>query len=238
MLKCLIIDDELLAIDVIAEYIPRVPFLELSGTYSNPIDALMHLKKEEVDLIFLDIQMPQISGLQFMSLLKTKVQVIIVSAYNEFALQGYEHDVTDYLLKPVSFDRFLKAVEKARRLWELTTAGTPAVVAPSEDFIFVKSGNKIVKINLDDILFIEGLRNYITIHTTGNKRIVTLQSMKTLEELLPSRRFVRVQKSFIVQLSKIDSIERQRIFVGSHVIPIGETFATGFFALIGNASKG
>lgn len=237
MLKCLIIDDELLAIDVIAEYIPRVPFLELSGTYSNPIDALMHLKKEEVDLIFLDIQMPQLSGLQFMNLLKTKTQVIIVSAYNEFALQGYEHDVTDYLLKPVSFERFLKAVEKAQRLWELTTAGT-GVVAPSEDFIFVKAENKIVKINLDDILFIEGLRNYITIHTTGNKRIVTLQSMKTLEELLPSRRFVRVQKSYIVQLSKIDSIERQRIFVGSHIIPIGETFSTGFFSIIGNVSKG
>lgn len=236
MLSCLVIDDEQLAIDVIAAYIPKVPFLRLAGTYTNPVDALIQLKNEKIDLIFLDIQMPQLSGLQFMKLLQSNVQVIIVSAYNEFAIQGFENDVTDYLLKPVSFDRFLKSAEKALRLSELVNKETTTVPAPATDFIFVRADNKIVKVNFDDILYIEGLKNYISIYTT-NKRIITLQNMKTLEEVLPSNRFIRVQKSYIVNLEKIDSIERQRIFIGSNTIPIGEAFAANFFSIIGNMSR-
>ena len=231
MLSCLVIDDEQLAIDVIAAYIPKLPFLKLEGTYTNLVEALVQLQKEKIDLIFLDIQMPQLSGLQFMKLLQSQVQVVIVSAYNEFALQGFENDVTDYLLKPVSFDRFLKSAEKALRLSDKSSKEV-ALPLSNPDFIFVRADNKIIKINFNDILYIEGLKNYISIYTT-TKRIITLQNMKTLEEVLPSSRFVRVQKSYIVNLEKIDTIERQRIFIGDNSIPIGESFAQNFFSIIG-----
>jgi DNA-binding LytR/AlgR family response regulator len=233
MLTCLVIDDEPLAVDVIAAYVPRVPFLKLAGTYNNPVDALPQLQKEKIDIIFLDIQMPQLTGIQFMKLLQHKSQVIIVSAYDEFAMEGFENDVTDYLLKPVSFDRFLKSVEKALRLSEIYTREN-ATPHATVDFIFVRAENKIIKINLNEILYIEGLKNYISIYTTNNKRIITLQNMKALEELLPCTRFVRVQKSYIVNIEKIDSIERQRIFIGNNSIPIGEAFASNFYSLIGN----
>ncbi len=235
MLKCLVVDDEPLAVDVIAEYIPQVSFLQLAGTYNNPVEALMHLQKEKVDLIFLDIQMPQLSGLQFMNLLQSRAQVIIVSAYNEFAIHGYEHDVTDYLLKPVSFERFFKAVEKARRLSELSSK--EAMLPPSADFIFVRAESKMIKVNFADILYIEGLKNYISIYTSNNRRIITLQNMKALEDVLPANRFIRVQKSYIIHLEKIDSIERQRIFIGDKSIPIGEAYAQQFFSIIGTMGK-
>lgn len=235
MLKCLVVDDEPLAVDVITQYIPQVPFLQLAGTYNNPIEALMHLQKENIDLIFLDIQMPQLTGLQFMNLLKSRSQVIVVSAYNEYAIHGYEHDVTDYLLKPVSFERFYKGVEKAYRLAQ--GGVKEASVAPVPEFIFIKADNRMVKVNLADILYIEGLKNYISVYTTSNQRIITLQNMKNLEDVLPSSRFIRVQKSYIVSLEKIDSIERQRIFIGDKTIPIGETYAEGFFSAISKLGK-
>lgn len=236
MLKCLIVDDEPLAVDVLAEYIPQVPFLQLAASYNNPVEALMHLQKEDIDLIFLDIQMPQLSGLQFMNLLQSRSQVIIVSAYNEFAIEGYERDVTDYLLKPVSFERFYRSAEKAKRMAEFSLKETqpPAV---SQDFIFVRADSKMIRINFSDILYIEGLKNYISIYTNNNKRIITLQNMKTLEDLLPSNRFIRVQKSYIVHLEKIDTIERQRIFIADKVIPIGEAYASQFYSLIGQMWK-
>jgi len=234
MLKCLIVDDEPLAVDVIAEYIPQVPFLQLSASYHNGVEALMHLQKEKIDLIFLDIQMPQLTGLQFMNLLQSRSQVIIVSAYNEFAIHGYEHNVTDYLLKPVSFERFYKGAEKALRFAELSTKEIPPA---NTDFIFVRAENRMIKINFSDILYIEGLKNYISIYTNNNKRVITLQNMKTLEELLPANRFIRVQKSYIVNLEKIDAIERQRILIDDKVIPIGEAYAASFFSFIGNPGK-
>lgn len=230
MLKCLVVDDEQLAIDVITSYIPQVPFLQLAGTYNNAVDALVHLQKEKIDLIFLDIQMPKLSGLQFMKLLNGRSQVVMVSAYKEFALNGYEHDATDYLLKPVSFERFLKSAEKALRLAEFN--GKEKESNSPVDFIFVRADNKTIRVNLHDILYVEGLKNYLSIYLANDKRIITLQSMKTLEEMLPAHRFIRVQKSYIVNLNRIDSIERQRIFMGQHVIPIGESFAKNFFSLI------
>lgn len=231
MLKCLIVDDEPLAVDVIAGYIPQVPFLQLAASYSNGVEALMHLKKEKIDLVFLDIQMPQLTGLQFMNLLQSRSQVIIVSAYNEFAIHGYEHDVTDYLLKPVSFERFYKGAEKALRLAELSFKESRQF---NSDFIFVRADNKMIKVNFSDILYIEGLKNYISIYTSGNKRIITLQNMKTLEDLLPSCRFIRVQKSYIVNLEKIEAVERQRILISDKFIPIGEAYTAAFFSRIGS----
>jgi len=233
MLNCLVVDDEPLAVDVIAGYIQQVPYLHMVGSHSNPMDALMEIQKERVDLVFLDIQMPQLTGLQFMSLLQGRAQVIIVSAYNEYAVQGYEHNVTDYLLKPVSFERFYKGVQKAHAIVQSNTAKDNF----AQNYIFVKADNKMVKITLSDILYIEGLKNYISIYTTSNKRIVTLQNMKTLEDVLPTHNFIRVQKSYIVPLDKIDSVERQRIFIGDKVIPIGETYAPGFFSLIESSLK-
>ena len=199
MLKCLVIDDEQLVVDVITDYIPRVPFLKLAATYNNPVEALMHLQKEKIDLIFLDIQMPQLTGLQFMKLLQGRTQVIIVSAYNEYAIHGYEHDVTDYFLKPVSFERFYKGVEKASRILQTSNRED---ASPNLDFIFIRAENKMIKVNLADILYIEGLKNYVSIYTTNNKRIITLQNMKTLEDILPAGRFFRVQKSYIVPIEK------------------------------------
>ncbi|MCB0741974.1 MAG: response regulator transcription factor [Chitinophagaceae bacterium] len=237
MMNCLVIDDEPLAVDVIAGYIQKVDTLHLSGTYQNPVDAILHLQKEKIDLIFLDIQMPELSGLQFMNLLQNKTQVIIVSAYNEFAVQGFEQDVTDYLLKPVSFERFLKGIEKAFRQIEISTKDENIENVTTNDFIFVRADNKFIKVNFNDILFIEGLRNYISIYTAENKRIVTLQNMKTLEEVLPASQFIRVQKSYIVNLQKIETIERQRIYMGEHVIPIGESFSSRFFSIISTLGK-
>ena len=235
MLRCLVVDDEPLAIDVIAEYIPKVPFLQLAGTFTSPVEALMQLQKEKIDLIFLDIQMPQLTGLQFMNLLQSRAQVIIISAYNEYAIHGYEHDITDYLLKPVSFERFYKAVEKAARLADIPVRESPLPAAI--DFIFVKTDNRMVKVNLSDILYIEGLKNYISIVLADRRRIITLQNMKTFEDLLPAQRFFRVQKSYIVNLEKIDAIERQRIFIGDQVIPIGEAYGPQFFAAIYSLGK-
>jgi len=232
MLNCLIIDDELLAIDIIAEYIQKVAYLKLAGSFTNPVEALTYLQKEKVDLIFLDIQMPQLTGLQFIKLLQNKTQVIIISAYNEYALDGYEHDITDYFLKPVSFERFYKGVQKAHAISQ-----SQLVKNEVPEFVFVKTDSKMVKVNIADILFIEGLKNYISIYTNDKKRIVTLQNMKTFEDILPTNRFMRVHKSYIIHFNMIDAVERQRIFIGDKVIPIGETYAAPFFDVIEKGSK-
>ena len=229
MLNCVIVDDEQLAIDVIAGYIPEIPFLSLTATFRNPVDALLYIEKNKTDIVFIDIQMPQLNGLQFITLLQNKAQVIIISAYNEYAVQGFEHNVTDYLLKPVSFERFYKSAEKAQKLHQVDQKETTL----AHDFIFVKSKSKLVKVMLSDILYIEGLKNYVSIYTKDNNRLITLQNMRSLEEILPASQFFRIQKSYIVSLDKIDSIERQRIFIGNKVIPIGETYASQFFSLIG-----
>ena len=233
MLKCIVIDDEPLAIQLLQNHIGRVPFLELINTYNNPMEALISINSNPVDLIFLDIQMPQLSGIHFMQLLQNRAQVIITSAYQEYAIDGFEHNVVDYLLKPIAFERFYKAVEKAYNL------KNPArKLEPSQDmhpatggYIFVKVETKMVRVELDDILFIEGLKNYVSICTKG-QRIITLQVMKQLEEILPPNRFVRVHKSYIVALDKINSIERQEITINDRIIPIGITYQEHFFKLL------
>jgi len=235
MLRCIVVDDEPPAIDIIAGYVPDVSFLQLAGTFTNPVEALMQVQKEKIDLIFLDIQMSKLTGLQFMNLLQGRSQVVIVSAYNEYAIHGYEHNITDYLLKPVSFERFYKAAEKALRFADISSRET--LPQATVDFIFVKSGNRMVKVNLADILYIEGLKNYISIYLADKRRVITLQNMKTLEDLLPSHRFFRVQKSYIVNIEKIDAIERQRIFINDQVVPVGEAYSSGFFAAIQSLGK-
>lgn len=232
-LQCIIIDDEPLPLVLLSDYIKKTPFLQLAGNYSNPLDALTAIQQNQVDLIFLDIQMPELNGVQFMELINGKCKVIFTTAYPNYALKGYELDVLDYLLKPISFERFLKAVGKMKPLSETDVA--QKTKAPSGEIadstLFVKVEHKIIKIFLSEIQYIEGLKEYIAIHTP-EKKIITLQSMKKMEEALPPARFLRTHKSFIVALDKIDCIERNRVFIKNNIIPIGDTYKESFLAVI------
>ncbi|MXV17540.1 LytR/AlgR family response regulator transcription factor [Hufsiella ginkgonis] len=235
MIRCIVVDDEPLALDILTDYIEKVPFLQLVNATTSAFEALAQVQKGEADLVFLDVQMPELTGIQFLKIINGKCGVILTTAYPQYALESYELDVVDYLLKPIAFDRFYKAVQKVQAQ-ALQPAAAPAVPAPvpvpnSHDFIFVKTEHKIQKIYLDDILYIEGLKDYISIFTAA-ERVITLQNMKKMEEVLPSHRFIRVHKSYIVSLDKIDSIERSRIQICDKIIPIGDTYRDYFFKLI------
>ncbi len=249
MLRTLIIDDEPLALTVLADYVQKTPFLTLSGTTTSPIEALQRVQSGEVDVVLLDIQMPELTGLQFLKIIRAggnRCRVILTTAYSEFALDGYEHDVVDYLLKPISFERFYRAAQKLLPSPSSETppaAPTPTTDAPPNsqpatmptDFIFVKTEYRLQRVDLDDILYAEGLKDYVSIYLppapgkAEPTRLLTLQTMKSLEEKLPDSRFVRVHKSYIVALNRIESIERNRIYIGKSVIPVGDTFREEFF---------
>jgi two-component system, LytTR family, response regulator len=237
MIRCLVVDDEPLALHILEDYISKIPFLQLVKSTTNPIEALSLVQNGEADLVFLDVQMPELTGIQFLKISNGKVKVILTTAYSQYALEGYELDVVDYLLKPIAFDRFYKAAQKAQSVINPTT---PANVPSNQDvpqkdlqndFIFVKTEYKIQKVYLHDILFIEGLKDYISIYTP-TERIITLQIMKKMEEALPEQHFVRVHKSYIVALNKIDSIERSRICIKDKIIPVGDTYRDQFFKII------
>ena len=244
-LKCIAVDDEPLALDIIEDYISKVPFLELVRRTENAIEALQIVQAGGIDLVFLDIQMPELTGIQFLKIANGKANYILTTAYSQYALESYDLNVSDYLLKPIAFDRFYKAVEKVHdRLKKATPTDVPvqasptpsplpSVVNPIQDFIFVKTEHKIQKIELDDILYIEGLKDYISIFTR-NERVITLQNMKKMEETLPKSQFIRVHKSYIIALDKIESIERSRITICGKIIPIGDTYRDEFFRHIDN----
>jgi two-component system LytT family response regulator len=241
MIRCLVVDDEPLALHIVEDYISKVPFLKLVKSTTNPIEALNMVQEGGVDLVFLDVQMPELTGIQFLKIANGKAKMILTTAYPEYALEGYELDVVDYLLKPIAFDRFFKAVQKAQGIIQPSAkpAAAPEPIQQQQqpqsdlmsDFIFVKSEHKIQKAYLRDILFIEGLKDYISIFTPA-ERIITLQNMKKMEDALPERHFVRVHKSYIVSLNKIDSIERSRIWIGDKIIPVGDTYREDFFKII------
>ena len=237
ILSCIVVDDEPLQLELLSDYIKKTPFLSLAGVFSNPLEALTIVQQQNIDLVFSDIQMPELSGIHFIQLLNGKSKVVFITAYPNYALQGYELDVVDYLVKPVSFERFLKAANKALQIFpsskEMNENKMNRSVPFNEQSLFVKSEYKIIKISLADILFIESLKEYISIHTIKGK-VITLQTMKKMGEILPVSHFSRVHKSFIVARDKIDSIERKRIFIKSHVIPIGETYDETFFKLLNN----
>ncbi len=231
MITCMAIDDEPLALELLTDYIGKVPFLQLVYINTNAIEALQYLQQKKADLLFLDIQMPDLTGLQVMKIIQNHCRVILTTAYSEYALDGYEHNVIDYLLKPISFDRFYTAAEKARAIF-MKPADYAASMNPiTPGFIFVKTDSRLVKVNLEDILLVEGMKDYIAIHTEQDK-LITLQSMRSMEDSLPPQQFTRVHKSFIIAINKIDSIERNRIFINQEVIPIGETYRELFFKLI------
>ncbi|MGZ3873109.1 MAG: LytR/AlgR family response regulator transcription factor [Mucilaginibacter sp.] len=238
MIRCLIVDDEPLALHILEDYISKIPFLQLVKATTNPIEALTLVQEKLVDLVFLDVQMPELTGIQFLRIANGKAKVILTTAYPQYALEGYELDVIDYLLKPIAFDRFFKSVQKAQGVLQPAAAPVAEPAKPQQqqndflsDFIFVKTEHKIQKVYLNDILFIEGLKDYISIFTPA-ERIITLQNMKKMEDALPGKNFIRVHKSYIVSINKIDSIERSRIFIGDKVIPVGDTYREEFFKII------
>jgi DNA-binding LytR/AlgR family response regulator len=236
-LTCLIVEDEPLARNLLTEYAKKVPFLNLVKACSNPMEALEVLRSNPVDILFLDIQMPEITGITLLKILQKKPMVILTTAYSEYALESYELDVVDYLLKPITFDRFLKAVDKASQRLKLPASPLPA--SPQEkittesapDFVFVKDGTKLVKINFADVLYVEGLKDYVTIHTKAQK-VISLQRLKTLEMQLPADRFIRIHHSYIIALKAIDAIHKGEVQIGNAMIPISDTYRKTFKELI------
>lgn len=224
-ISCIIVEDEPLALKRTKSYVLKLPFLNLLSTFNNGIDALVYLKSNRVDLIFLDINLGKMSGIQLLEAGNIKSQVIIITAYQEYALKGFELNVTDYLMKPYTFERFVQAVERAQG--NLSKEEVPT----DKDFIFVKTEYRLEKIFLSEILYIEGMGDYRRIHAT-NKRIMTLQTFKEFEQQISSNIICRVHKSYMVSLDKIDSIERDRIKIKDTMIPISETYKKFFFELI------
>lgn len=224
-INCIVIEDEPLALRKITDFINRIDYLNLLQGFNNAINAIGFLKTNAVDLIFLDIRMKKLSGIQFLEALKTKPKVIITSAYDEYALKGYELDVSDYLLKPFSFERFVKSVEKVYN--ELKTDN----LGKTNDYLFVKTEYRIEKIDLDNILYIKGMKDYLQIITT-DKKIMTLQSFKNIIQFLPEKEFVRVHNSYIIAISKIDNIERNRIKIRDEMIPISDSYKDDFYNLL------
>ena len=239
-MTCLIVEDEPLARHLITQYVEKIPSLELVKACANPLEAIEILRGTHIDILFLDVQMPEITGITLLKVLQKKPYIILTTAYSEYALEGYELEVSDYLLKPITFERFLKAVERAT---QRLTAGQnnanepqindPLIVEKTNNsdlihpFIFVKDGTKLVKIKLADIMYIEGLKDYITIYTP-NKKIVSLQRIKILEAQLPDNQFIRIHNSYIVALAWIDSIHKERVEIGKTLLPISDTYRKAF----------
>ena len=238
-LTCIIVEDEPLARQLLEQYVRKVPHLELLKAFSNPLEALDFLRNNEVDILFSDIQMPEITGITLLKILQKKPLIILTTAYSEYAIEGYELDVIAYLLKPITFEKFLKAVEKATQLKSekqplieekkslYTEGGTAPIPADIQQFIFVKDGTKLVKIRLPDILYIEGLKDYVSIYTR-EKKIVTLQTLKSLETQLPDNQFIRIHNSYIVSLEGIDVIDKERVQIGKSFLPISDTYRKAF----------
>jgi len=221
-INCIIIEDEPLAQTKLSGYIEQVDVLLLKGVFDSAIDGLNFLKTSQIDLVFLDIRMKGFSGIQFLESLQNKPKIIVTSAYDEYAVKGYEHDVTDFLLKPFALDRFIKAVDRVYN--ELDSSRS----THDNGFIFIKVENRIVRVEFDKILYVEGMKDYLKI-VTSDKNLMTLQSFSSLLELLPKNRFSRVHNSYIVSIDKIESIEKNRIKIKDQVIKISESYRDKFY---------
>jgi DNA-binding LytR/AlgR family response regulator len=229
LIRTIAIDDEPLALQLVAGYIEKTPGLDLIGKFDNPLDAFEFMNNEQVDLIFLDIQMPDLTGIEFTRAISKGPKVIFTTAYEKYALEGFKLDVLDYLLKPFSYEEFFKAAQKALRLIGLEQKGEITQVEANNEFLFLKSEYKIRRINFSDILYIEGLKDYVKVYVAGDpKPVLSLTSLKLLETKLPESRFMRVHRSFIVNLGKIDTIERSRIIFGKTYIPVSDQFKDKF----------
>ncbi len=234
MLRCLAIDDEPLALELLEDNISTVPYLQLVASCSNPLEAMKVLKEQPVDLIFLDIQMPGLTGLQFIQSLAQKPMFILITAYEKYALDSYSLDVVDYLVKPVSLERFIKACNKAWELFGLKTKGVNAVKENVPDYIFVNVEYSLVKVVVSNIVWIEGLKDYIKIHLHDTtKPIVTRMNMKAMEDDLPNSKFIRIHKSYIVSVDYITTVRKSSVFIKDLELPVGENYRDAVAALTG-----
>jgi two-component system, LytTR family, response regulator len=224
MMRCVVIDDEPLARQLLADFIVRVPELSLEGSFSSALTSLELLRKKQVDVLFLDIQMPDITGIEFLKALDNKPLVVFTTAFAEHAVQGYELDVVDYLLKPFDFNRFLKCVTKIN---QRLIPDKSDKITDKPDYIFIKDGGKLVKIELNSIRYIKGAREYATI-VTADKKIMSLQTMKSVEEMLPAE-FMRIHNSYIIPLTQIDVVLKNKVQLGEETFPIGITYKKKFF---------
>jgi DNA-binding LytR/AlgR family response regulator len=219
-LSCIIVDDEPVARKILHEFVDHIPFMDLQGKFENAIKAEAFLKNNAVDIIFLDIEMPKVSGLQFLQKMNIESMVILTTAFPQYALEGYELDIIDYLLKPFAFNRFLKAVQKAKDYHELKTRTSSAL--PSS-YIFIKSDKRIEKIELGDMLYAESVGNYVSVYTDG-KKIIAYLTMKSLESQLPADEFIKIHQSYLVNCSKIDAIEGNEIKIGGKSLPMSRNY--------------
>ncbi|MBF6598587.1 MAG: response regulator transcription factor [Fermentimonas sp.] len=237
ILNCWIVDDEPLAVSLLESYVNKVPFLKLTGKYSNALSAMQNIANETVDVLFLDIQMPEVNGMDFAHTIGLHTRVVFTTAFSEYAVEGYRVNALDYLLKPFSFEEFVAAAKKAYNWFEIIKQKSiPELEKEREKVgIFVKSEYKYLHIIYDDILYIEGLKDYVKIYTLNDlKPILSLMSLKQLEEDLPLGKFVRVHRSYIINVDKISSINKNRIIIDKKQIPIGETYKKQFMVLIEN----
>lgn len=225
LLKCIIVDDEPPAIRLLEKYIAKVHFLSLESTFTNPLEALKHLNTNEVDLVFLDIQMPEITGIQLSKIINSNIKIIFTTAYPQFAIESYDVAAVDYLLKPIDFERFYSAVNKINKETPVNNE-----ISNSESYLFVKTDgkNNFVKIFLKDILYVEGLKNYLSIQLK-NEQIITYGTLKHLSESLPKNEFIQIHKSFIIALKHIDKIDNQSAWINNSELPIGNTYKKIFF---------
>lgn len=240
MIRCIAVDDEPLALELLEDNISKVPFLELVAKCSNAMEAMKVLQQQSVDLIFLDIQMPGLTGLQFIQSMAIKPMIILITAYEKYALQGFNLDVTDYLVKPVSLDRFVKACNKAWEIHQLKnkpqTNNSSSAAAP--DYFFVNVDYSLLKINFADIIWIEGLKDYVKIHLKStSKSVITRISMKSIEEQLPSARFLRIHKSYIVSIEQITAVRKNSVFIKEMELPVGDNYRETVNTLTGKPSS-
>lgn len=237
-MNCIAIDDEPLELEIISEFCKKIRLVDLIGTFTDPVDAIKLLNSREIDLIFLDIKMPQMDGFELLKSLYNPPLVIFASAYREYASQGFDNDAVDYLIKPYSFDRFSKAVNKAFQLNKIKNridVLDKDKLRISCGFMMVKVEYSTILVNLNDILYIEGMKDYVKIYS-GGKPILTKTTMKNIIEKLPTERFFRVHKSFIVSVDKINMIENSRIIINNQRIPVGESFRIPFFEMVSRNS--
>jgi DNA-binding LytR/AlgR family response regulator len=232
-LNCIAVDDEPLALEIIRDYINRVPFLKLLTTFDNAIDCIDFLKNNKVDLMFLDIEMESLTGIQLIHALKVRPEVIFITAYDSYAIEGFELDAADYLLKPVSFERFVKSADRVyNKITSREGSGKTAQSAPemhaTGKYIFVKTENRLQKIPVDEILYVEGQGDYLRI-IAKTMKVMTLQNFRKLESVLPGSNFVRVHKSYLVALDKIENITRNRIKIGDKLIPVSDSYKNAFY---------
>ncbi len=234
MINCIAIDDEPLALELLEDNISKLPYFKLVGSYDSALEAMKAIEEKKPDLIFLDIQMPGLTGLQFIQSLTVKPMIILVTAYEKYALEGFNLEVTDYLVKPVSLERFIKACNKAKELFDLKQSqhSTNSKLAP--EYFFVNVEYSLVKVTLSDIVYIEGLKDYIKIHLhSSSKPVITRMPMKTIEEQLPAEKFIRIHKSYIASVAFITAIRKTSVFIGSTELPVSDNYRDAITTITG-----